>query len=299
VLRTPAGPALAAAALLALPATLAAQTPLELVIASPDVTAVLGGAVVADHQLVADDLQGGALALTFAPLPAEAAVGGIHLTAGGPVLFSPATVTELAGTSYRPGDVIAFDGATFSLAFDAMAAGLPPGVDVDAVTLGAAGELLLSFDVTVVLPGVPFADEDLVAWDGGGFDLVFDGSAAGVPEALDLDAAHRLPNGNLLLSFDGSGAIAGVAFADEDLLEYESPAHWTLAYDGSASLPGWEAADLDAVSVGLPPSVIEIPTLGGWSLALLAALLGAGALRLLGRAPAAADLGRGHRPQRL
>jgi len=279
-----------AGALLALPAPLAAQTPLEIVIASPDVTAVLGGAVVADHQLVADDLQGGALALTFAPLPAAAAVDGLHLSAAGPVLFSLETFTELAGATYRPADVVAFDGAGFSLAFDGAAAGVPSEVDVDAVTVGANDELLLSFDVTVVLSGVAFADEDLAAWDGGGFDLVFDGSAAGVPEALDLDAAHRLPNGNLLLSFDGSGVVAGVAFADEDLLEYEPQSGtWDLAYDGSQSLAGWEAADLDAVSVGLPPSVLEIPTLGGWGLALLAALLALGGLALLGGSRARTD----------
>ena len=69
---------------------------------------------------------------------------------------------------------------------------------------------LLSFDTTVTLAGVGLvADEDLVRFSAGLFTMVFDGSAQGIPAALDLDAANLEPGSTkLLLSFDGTGASA-------------------------------------------------------------------------------------------
>ena len=76
-----------------------------------------------------------------------------------------------------------------------------------------------------------------------------DGSAAGVPASLDLDAADRLPgNGRLLLSFDGSAVIAGIELDDEDVLEHDPAAGtWRIAYDGSEADSGWVPADLEAL----------------------------------------------------
>jgi hypothetical protein len=194
------------------------------------------------------------------------------------VLLSLDTWAELGGLPVSPADVLRWDGGGYTIAFDAAAAGIPTGADVDAVTADG-DDLLLSFDVTVDLPGGPYADEDLVRWDGSSFTLELDGSEAGVPAGLDLDAAHRLGNGHLLLSFDTAGMIGGVAFADEDLLELSpGTGTWELAYDGSAEHPGWIAADLDAVAIGVP--VLEIPTLSPPALLLLAVALLLAGLRL-------------------
>jgi hypothetical protein len=67
-------------------------------------------------------------------------------------------------------------------------------------------------------------------------------------------------HGHLLLSFDGSGSIGGVAFDDEDALEFDGGATWALAYDGSAQDPDWAPADLDAIQAVVnfgpgPPAV--------------------------------------------
>jgi hypothetical protein len=108
--------------------------------------------------------------------------------------------------------------------------------------------LLLSFDTSVNV-GVQVEPEDLVKFEAStGFTLFLDGSAAGVPPGLNLDAADYLPcNGHLLLSFDGSGSIGGVAFDDEDVLEFDRVSTWEMAYDGSAQDPDWINVDLDAV----------------------------------------------------
>jgi hypothetical protein len=122
-----------------------------------------------------------------------------------------------------------------------------------------AHDLLLSFDTAVTLGGVTAADEDLVRFNGSGFTLFFDGSAAGVPEGLDLDAADNLGGGNvaLALSFDGSGSLPGVVFADEDVLEYDLfTGTWEILYDGSAHHAAWGGANLDAVALPEPDAVV-------------------------------------------
>jgi len=106
----------------------------------------------------------------------------------------------------------------------------------------------------VDLGSVRADDEDFVLLDQGAFSMFFDGSAAGIDPALDLDGADLLEcNDHLLLSFDGSGTIGGVTFDDEDVVEYDRASTWQMAYDGSARDPDWSAADLDAISATVNP----------------------------------------------
>jgi hypothetical protein len=228
---------------------------------SPDTTTFLGSTVVADHEAASDDLQGGVALLSLGGLSPETAVDALHVLPNGDVLFSLDSAAFLPGLTAAAADVVRFDGAAYSKEFDAAAAGIPAGANVDALTADGA-RLILSFDVAVVLSGQVFADEDLVLWSGSAFSLWFDGSAAGVPDTLDLDGAHLLSNGHLLLSFDGGGFIAGVGFADEDALEYDPVSGlWQPAYDGSAQHPGWVAADLDglAATEGPAPPILAGP----------------------------------------
>jgi hypothetical protein len=156
------------------------------------------------------------------------------------------------GILARRGDVVSVIGTgTYAIVFDARAVGIPDGIATDAlVSLGP--DLVLSFDGTVDLGGgVVAADEDLVRWNGAAFALVFDGSAAGLDESLDLDAADRTEN-FWALSFDTGGIVNGVSFLDEDVLAY-SPitGAWSpnRVFEGAAVDPDWAAADLEAFAV--------------------------------------------------
>ena len=82
--------------------------------------------------------------------------------------------------------------SAYTLEFDATAKGIPLGVMIDAVSEIGPNDLLLSFDVTVALGGITAAPEDLVRFHNGAFGLFFDGSVAGVPAGLNLDAVHCL-----------------------------------------------------------------------------------------------------------
>jgi hypothetical protein len=219
---------------------------------------------------VRDEPGVGATPVPLGPLPRDTDVEAYHLEANGDHLLAfESSVLLPGGLVVEARDVVRFDGAVYQLAFDGSAHGVPNVVGIDALTRSASGDLVFSFDATFGSA----AGEDLVRFDGGTFAPYFDGSApaAGVPGDLDLDAAHRLPNDHLLLSFDATGIFAGFGSADEDLLEFDpATGSWQLAFDASAAAKPWPASsDLDAVAVPEPAFSLQL-RLGGLFVALLA-----------------------------
>ena len=182
---------------------------------------------------------------------APANVTAYHDGGQGVHFFSLETTTVLGGVTISPRDVASYDTGTntHAIEFDGASAGLSGGVRIDALSHDENDDLLLSFDISVALPGgITVDDEDLVTWDGANFALAFDGTVAGVDAALDLDGVTDIHNGLLLISFDGSGSLSGVAFDDEDILEVDTATTtWQMAWDGSASDPSWAASDLTAL----------------------------------------------------
>lgn len=233
-----------------------AGTPIQHVRISPDVAVDLDGTPVSDEQFV-DDLGAPLSVLGLGVLPTAVDVDAYHRLLNGDQLFSTDTTIQLpGGLVARPADVVRYDGQGYSLEFDASAAGLGPGVDCDAVATDFVlsngqlldGQLLLSFDVTLALGAITVADSDLVRYDGVDFTLFFDGTAAGIPAGLDVDAADYLFNGgNFLLSFDSGGQVGSVPFTAGDILEYDAATGWSMAYDVSSHQTGWGGANLDAL----------------------------------------------------
>jgi len=234
----------------------------ELVSASPDVTIDLGASVITADKDVAVDNQLGIVVLeNLGAIPDASDVIALGLDLNGDRFIAFETTTALSsGVVARPGDVVRYDGAAYTIEFDASAAGVPSSASTDATSLSASG-FLLSFDTTVSLPGsLVVADEDLVEWNGASFSLVLDGSSEGVDSSLDIDAAQDVGGGQLLVSFDTAGTIGGIAFADEDVLRFDG-ASWSLEVDSSALHSTWAAADLDAVMV--PESGFGLMLLAG------------------------------------
>lgn len=118
---------------------------------------------------------------------------------GVPSLFLSTDVTvELpGGLVAEDEDVIAWDGATWSLLLDGSAAGVADGLDLDGIDRDpVTGELYASFDGGGNLDGVEFDDEDALAWDGASWILAWDGDDLGASFAAgDLDAlGAKTPN---------------------------------------------------------------------------------------------------------
>jgi hypothetical protein len=272
--------AAAFASILGLAVQANAQSPTFLV---PDVTATLGTAApvptLDDDDAATDDAAGTVapvlLTMLGAAVPAEAEIAGLELSTTAPAVLALDVTAALPGlppgSAASPQDVASWDPNTdtYSISFDGALAGVPENARIDAVSRTPGGALLLSFDITVELPLVgDVDDEDLVEVVPGGFQMAFDGSAFDVPEELDLDAASRpdAVSADLLLSFDGTGEIAGVPFDDEDTLLF-SAGTWALYSDASLSDPAGYA-DVDTVALPEPGASVSL-VIGA---ALLAAL---------------------------
>lgn len=252
------------AVVLALPAVAANEI-------STDITVDLAGTLATDHDVVEDTGAGAPTPIDLGSIPDAADVSGYSVATNGNVLFSLDVSASLpGGIDVSPRDVVRWNGSAYSVEFDGDDHGVPAGARIDAIGV-VAGDLLLSFDVTVSLGGVTADDEDLLRLESTQPDvwsLSFDGSAQGVPAGADLDGADVVDaNGHLALSFDISGSVGGVSFDDEDILEFTpGPNTWSMRYDGASAFPALAAADVDAVFVPEPGAV----ALGGAALLALA-----------------------------
>lgn len=205
-----------------------------------------------DHDYVIDE--SGTLQTVRIPgLPAGVDLDALQIEANYDQLFSLDVDTLLGGTRFRDADVIRLHAGSFSRSFDATAAGVPPGVDCDAVARAADGRLLLSFDRSFRANGLLIRPQDVVSHDGNSFAMMLDGRAAGLPARVNLDALDSTgSNSELLFSLDAGGRIGGVSFADEDLLRVViATSTITLELDLGARSAAWHAADLDALAVAL------------------------------------------------
>ena len=249
---------------------------------SPDVTKELGSgpsAVVADDDVAHATFAGAVTGFMIPPgtLPANVEVAGYHLLATGNSLLSLDTTTALPGlpvaSPAEPRDVVEYASGTglFSVFFDGAAAGVPASAQIDAVSVNAVLAPQLSFETSVTLPGVGAVDdEDVVVFSAGVFAMLYDGSAAGVASALDLDAVQTVTGpAGFLISFDTSGTVGAVTFDDEDVLRYDSGlGTYAMFVDASLGDPDWFSADL--VALPEPGSALGLPA----GAALLLALLG-------------------------
>jgi uncharacterized protein YjiK len=186
--------------------------------------------------------------------------------AGSPLYFSLVDVATVGGVTAENEDVLYFDGTSFGLAFDGSDVGLA-NFRIDAFSWLSTTSLLLSFDASDTVPGVPGTvdDSDLVRFTAtslgtdtaGAFSLYFDGSDVGLTVAgEDVDAVEFLPNGHLLLSTINTVAVTGVAGEDEDLLEFtptsigpSTSGTFSLYFDGSDMELTAAGEDIDAAAV--------------------------------------------------
>lgn len=235
---------------------LAGATPLaaqvESIRLSPDITLTLGGVLTNDHDVASDNLSGAVALENIGAIPANADLAVYHALDNGDVLLAFDITIELPGALVAtPSDVVRYDGVNYTLEFDGSAQGVPAGTRIDALSAAGDGDLLFSFDTTVALSGLTVADEDVVEFDGANFSMLFDGSAAGVPEAADVDALHFAPeSGDLYVSLDIGGVVDTLAFNDDDLLRHNpGGGTWATAYNGIAEHAAWAAGDLDAAFV--------------------------------------------------
>jgi hypothetical protein len=254
----------------------AAQTPLSTLCVSPDITVTLIGTVF-PQQVQCYSFPSDLFVATFAGIPAGVDVTGYFPLSATQTLLTIDTTAALPTNgsggivTVTPHDVASYNPSTsfFSstLYFSGESNSVPDGTRIDALGMDTAGNLLLSFDVTIVVPqsgggSITVKPADLVSFNGSAYTLVFNSATAGIPDGTNLDGATMLPNTDLLLTFDVIGSIAGIDFTPTDILEFNSGGNsWVLAFDG-ASFDNWPDGSLmqGVYAAAVSPTPTATPT---------------------------------------
>lgn len=212
---------------------------------SPNTWVQIGDEVAGQTDLI-NDAQANTVTVIDNPLsiPVSVDLTALDSAPDGSWVFAIDTSVELGGVLIMPADIGKLSGSTYTLAFDGSANAVPSGARLDALTM-EGNDYIMSFDITVDFGSFVASDEDLVRFDGVNLSLELDLSAEGLPENLDLEAAHRRDDGTYLLSFSEHSEAGGISFADEDILGLDpSDSTWSMVFDGSAL-----HAELGSVSI--------------------------------------------------
>lgn len=186
-------------------------------------TALSGGVVARAGDVVRYD--GSAYSIAFdaaaAGLPAGSVTDSVSLAPGGLLLSFDTTVDLGGGLVAADEDLVDWSGSSFALAFDGSAQGLDVALDIDAAQDLGGGAFLMSFDTAGEIDGIVFDDEDVLLFDGLGFSLEFDGSAANAAwTGADLDAVMvPEPTFGGLLLFGVPGLLGLAASRRRERLE--------------------------------------------------------------------------------
>ena len=100
-------------------------------------------------------------------IPASARIDALTVNALGELMFSLDITTSLpaVGTVHDE-DLVLFSGGVLSLFFDGSLHGVSESLDLDAAHRSTTGDdLMVSFDTAGIVGGIPFEDEDVLAFD--------------------------------------------------------------------------------------------------------------------------------------
>lgn len=155
----------------------------------------------------------------------------------------------VGGLTAAPGDVVQYLSGTYDLAFDARDAGLPAGVNVDAVAVASNGDLVISTDIHFSSGGNSFSDSDLVRVTDTGFSLFASASDLGLGDAADVSGVSiEGDDSKLYLSVSGHGVANGITYSPSHILSADSGSGISgIALDAGATVV--DGAPLGALSV--------------------------------------------------
>lgn len=176
---------------------------------------------------------------------------------------------RLGGVSFGDDDLVTYDpeSDTASLVFDGGLSFSNTREDIDAYHPLPDGRMVLSTVGNARLGGRSFGDDDLVIYDPSSdtVSLLLDGGVSFSNTREDIDAAHLLPDGRIILSTVGDATLGGLSFGDDDLIAYDpSTDTASLFFNGGTSFSN-SFEDINAVHL-LPGGLIVLSTVGNATL---------------------------------
>jgi hypothetical protein len=167
--------------------------------------------------------------------------------AGTTLLLSTLQDSTLGGLTFKDGDVVRYDPAAATATAVLLESSLfAMDEDIDALQAYEGDDrVVLSTETDASLSGLAFADEDLVEYSpsSGVAVLLFDGSAHFAADE-DIDGAYVYDDGRIALSTRTDATLAGLAFNDDDIVEYDPTVNTaTLVFDGALHFSANENID--------------------------------------------------------
>lgn len=233
------------------------------IILSTDATETLGGLTFRDGGLAEYDPTAGTATLFFNEdlFGSNQEVDALGVLDNGNIILSTNGDALLGGLSFGFGDLVEYDPITDAATLFLSANLFDTARDIDAVHILDSGNIILSTVDGGTLGGLSFNDGDLVEYNPMAdlASLFFNETSFANNE--DIDAAHILDNGNIILSTIGAATLGGLSFGDGDLVEYNpTTGIATLYFDESLFATN---SNIDAVYVQTPePSTIVLLGLG-------------------------------------
>jgi len=185
----------------------------------------------------------------------------VHVLDNGNIILSTDGTATLGGLIFNAGDLVEYNPTTdtATLFFDETLF-VSGSENIDAVHILDSGNIILSSSDDATLGGLTFGSGDLVEYNPitDTATLFFDGNLFDGSE--NIDAAHILDNGNLILSTEGGATLGGLTFADGDLVEYNPTTDVATLYFSEGLFSN--NADVDAVYVTTVPEPATIVLLG-------------------------------------
>lgn len=174
----------------------------------------------------------------------QVGIDGFHKTGDGcgDSLYSLDNTALIAGTAMRTADVFTAAGVKI---FDANLAGIPAGININAVSREInTCDLIISVDSIVTLNNTIFKPDDLIKWSGGTNYSLYQATGLNA----NIDALHVFNNGRVLLSLNVSKSLTDVEVYDESVIEIDSSNSFQLlAFEPLVFDESWASADLVAL----------------------------------------------------
>ena len=240
------------------------------IILSTDATETLGGLTFGDGDLAEYNPTTDTATLYFneGSFAGDEEIDAVHVLSNGNIILSTAGGATLGGLTFGNGDLIEYNPTTDvgTLYFDESLF-VGGDEDVDAVHILDNGNTILSTVTASTLGGLSYSEGDLIEYNPTTdvATLYFDGSLFDGSE--NIDAAHILANGNIILSTEGAATLDGLTFANGSLAEYNPTTDVATLYFAESLFSS--NANVDAVYVTTLPEPATIALLGLGSLVLI------------------------------
>lgn len=187
-------------------------------------------------------------------------IDSVHILDSGNIILSTTGTATLGGLSFGKNDLIEYNPTTdtSTLYFDGTL--FSGNADIDAAYINGSANIILSTTGNATLGGLSFGKDDLIEYSpiSDVATLLFDGSL--FSGNANVDAAHILSSGNIVLSTTGGATLGGLSFTNGDLVEYNPRTNVSTLYFSEGLFNN--NSNIGAVSIKSLPEPATVALLG-------------------------------------